>query len=149
MNIKWVNILNLANGQLKKVSTNYFTLYSIAVPYMLLTVSVFKRVILVNCYCGMFTCNLLIGVIICVIIAYHVVDVDECGSSPCQNGNCTDGVNGYTCNCFDGYTGNNCEIGTSIYCSAAKYGIAVTSKYNPCTSVSHCYISNSTLCSEV
>ena len=50
-----------------------------------------------------------------VILAYHVVDVDECGSSPCQNGNCTDGVNGYTCACVNGYTGNNCETSKSMF----------------------------------
>ena len=45
---------------------------------------------------------------------HYVVDVDECVSSPCQNGgNCTDGVNGYTCFCAKGYTGNNCETGMS------------------------------------
>ena len=44
------------------------------------------------------------------IIADYVVDVDECVSSPCQNGgNCTDGVNGYKCACVDGYEGDTCE----------------------------------------
>ncbi|KAK2171935.1 hypothetical protein NP493_1014g01001 [Ridgeia piscesae] len=36
-------------------------------------------------------------------------DVDECVSSPCQNGgNCTDGVNEYTCVCVGGYVGDSC-----------------------------------------
>ena len=39
-------------------------------------------------------------------------DIDECGSSPCQNGGtCTDLVDGYTCTCSAGYTGSDCETG--------------------------------------
>ena len=41
-----------------------------------------------------------------------MLDIDECATSPCQNGgSCTDQVNGYTCNCVDGYDGTNCETG--------------------------------------
>ena len=41
-----------------------------------------------------------------------LIDVDECASSPCQNGGtCVDVVNAYTCNCVPGYTGDNCETG--------------------------------------
>ena len=37
-------------------------------------------------------------------------DVDECSSSPCQNGAaCVDGVNLYTCTCPPGYEGAQCE----------------------------------------
>ena len=33
-------------------------------------------------------------------------DINECLSNPCQNnGDCTDGVNGYQCGCVDGFTG--------------------------------------------
>ena len=40
------------------------------------------------------------------------VDINECDSSPCQNGGtCADAVNGYDCTCLDGYTGDDCETG--------------------------------------
>ena len=39
-------------------------------------------------------------------------DIDECENSPCIHGNCTDEINDYSCQCFDGFMGGNCEIGT-------------------------------------
>ncbi len=39
------------------------------------------------------------------------LDIDECDSSPCQHGSCTDGVNEYNCACDAGYDGDNCENG--------------------------------------
>ncbi|XP_035685536.1 cartilage intermediate layer protein 2-like [Branchiostoma floridae] len=40
-------------------------------------------------------------------------DIDECASDPCNNGGtCTDRVNGYTCDCAEGYEGDNCETDT-------------------------------------
>ena len=42
-------------------------------------------------------------------------DIDECSSSPCQNGGtCIDGINSYTCVCVPGHAGDNCEIGNMI-----------------------------------
>ena len=39
-------------------------------------------------------------------------DIDDCANQPCQNGgNCTDLVNGYTCNCVASYSGKNCSVG--------------------------------------
>jgi hypothetical protein len=40
-----------------------------------------------------------------------VLDIDECASSPCINGECVDKVNGYTCVCDAGWTGTLCDVG--------------------------------------
>ena len=41
-----------------------------------------------------------------------IIDTDDCTPNPCANGGqCTDNVNGYTCNCAAGYEGVNCETG--------------------------------------
>ncbi|XP_019626561.1 PREDICTED: fibropellin-1-like [Branchiostoma belcheri] len=36
-------------------------------------------------------------------------DIDDCASSPCAHGTCTDSVASYTCSCENGWTGNNCD----------------------------------------
>ena len=36
-------------------------------------------------------------------------DIDECASEPCIHGECDDQVNGYVCECIDGYTGVICD----------------------------------------
>ena len=42
----------------------------------------------------------------------HFSDIDECLADPCQNGGvCVDGVNEYSCDCLDGYSGVHCETG--------------------------------------
>ena len=39
-------------------------------------------------------------------------DINECDSSPCENGGtCEDQVNGYTCHCLNGYSGDHCQTG--------------------------------------
>ena len=36
--------------------------------------------------------------------------VDNCLNNSCENGgNCTDGLNNYTCSCLPQWTGHNCE----------------------------------------
>ena len=44
-------------------------------------------------------------------------DINECSSSPCLNGGtCTDGINSFSCECYPGYTGKNCETGKHSCC---------------------------------
>ena len=41
-----------------------------------------------------------------------VLDIDECVSSPCQNGgSCSDEVDKYSCICASGYEGATCQTG--------------------------------------
>ena len=38
------------------------------------------------------------------------VNVNDCSTNPCQNGGtCTDGVNGFVCQCPSGWTGDTCS----------------------------------------
>ena len=42
--------------------------------------------------------------------------IDGCILEPCENGGtCIDGVDGYTCHCVPGYTGENCQTGIHFY----------------------------------
>ena len=43
-----------------------------------------------------------------------ISDINDCANSPCAYGNCSDGVNQYECQCYEGYTGTNCETGFII-----------------------------------
>ena len=44
-----------------------------------------------------------------------IIDLNECASNPCLNGGaCKGAVNGYTCECCAGFTGELCETGNYI-----------------------------------
>lgn len=43
-------------------------------------------------------------------MATSFLDIDECASTPCQNGGtCADLINRYTCTCDSGYKGILCD----------------------------------------
>ena len=43
-------------------------------------------------------------------------DINECSSNPCySHGFCVDRINGFTCICFSGYTGLQCQAGSRNY----------------------------------
>ncbi|XP_063416132.1 neurogenic locus Notch protein-like [Mytilus trossulus] len=62
-----------------------------------------------------------LGLLKYLTISYECSDpVDDCLSSPCQNGGvCYDGIRSYSCSCPLGVTGNNCE--TRNYLIAVRY----------------------------
>jgi len=56
------------------------------------------------------------------------VDIDECESNPCGEGECINRLNSHTCICVKGFTGTNCEIceigkgkNESGYCTDCVY----------------------------
>lgn len=56
-------------------------------------------------------------------------DVDECESSPCVQGNCTDQVDGYVCECFPGYRGPNCDTGKKKTSKPVSWTNKLPTKY--------------------
>ena len=48
---------------------------------------------------------------ICFSNTIVISDINECASDPCVHGTCDDEVNGYHCECDDGYEGGNCHEG--------------------------------------
>jgi len=52
----------------------------------------------------------------CYYNLYYFTDINECASNPCLNGGtCIDVVNGFTCTCGVGYTGQICETGIKLF----------------------------------
>nr|XP_061802653.1 coagulation factor X-like [Nerophis lumbriciformis] len=50
-------------------------------------------------------------------------DGDACLSKPCAHrGRCVDGIGGYTCYCYEGYQGSNCEIAIPQLCENQNGG---------------------------
>lgn len=48
----------------------------------------------------------------CHFLYFHL-EINECGSDPCQNGGtCQDFLGFYLCECAPGWNGTDCEIGT-------------------------------------
>ena len=61
-------------------------------------------------------------------ICFIFIDIDECSSTPCQNGGtCTDAVNGYSCGCVPGYTGTHCETGLYKHILIRMVGLILSS----------------------
>ena len=51
------------------------------------------------------------------------MDVDECASSPCQNGGaCFNGAGYYSCNCTGGWSGGNCTRQPACLSSPCQHG---------------------------
>ena len=53
----------------------------------------------------------------------YTIDEDDCAltDKPCSNhGECTDLVNGFSCKCADGYTGDRCETGELLCLSSVR-----------------------------
>ena len=46
------------------------------------------------------------------MFGFFILDVNDCVDVTCQNrGSCLDGIDGFTCVCVDGFSGENCQIG--------------------------------------
>ena len=69
-----------------------------------------------ECFPAIVIVILLVRIIFHNYVICSYLDIDECASSPCQNGGaCVDGVNGFTCNCLPGYTDTLCSTGKYPY----------------------------------
>ena len=47
-----------------------------------------------------------------IVFVFVFTAIDECADQPCQNGGeCVDGFLSYTCECRDGFDGDQCQNG--------------------------------------
>ena len=61
---------------------------------------------------------------ICIRSLQNHSDINECASDPCDNGGtCYDLVNGYQCQCVDGYNGEQCKTGEFSKCTILSQSI--------------------------
>ena len=59
--------------------------------------------------------QILYAYVISHVVCLSVADINECDSSPCENGcTCADAINGYSCGSIAGYTGTHCETGKQL-----------------------------------
>ena len=59
-------------------------------------------------WCVCFCVNAVSDIILLIVCT----DIDECATSPCQNGAmCNNLETGFVCDCADGYEGDRCETG--------------------------------------
>ncbi len=57
---------------------------------------------------------------------FNIAEIAECDSDPCQHDSkCVDGLDSYQCQCLGGYTGRNCETGSSCIHFNAAYVLNV------------------------
>ena len=62
-------------------------------------------------------------------------NIDDCAESPCGNGTCVDSIATFTCNCADGFSGQNCEVevdecqSTPCYNNATCLDVIAAYKY--------------------
>ena len=47
-------------------------------------------------------------------VVSNIKDINYCEPDPCTHGRCIDGVSSYMCVCDPGYTGSNCNKGTTL-----------------------------------
>jgi len=65
------------------------------------------------------------------------IDIDECESSPCaNNGECIDEINGYQCNCTNGFINSHCLKSINETCFGTK---------SPCQNQGICLLKSSSL----
>ena len=61
------------------------------------------------------------------------LDINDCQQNPCLNGGlCADGVNAFTCQCPQGFTGNTCQTSKCVPQGSSLGLCAWDCQPNPC-----------------